>query len=286
MEDKVKKLLKNITGKTHIIFVNKGNTAIKEIIRLAKNLGKTKVLMQDQGGWITYKQFASKSGMIAIELKTDYGIINPEDLEKKADQNSVLLVNSLVGYYAEENMNNIMKICKKNNCLVINDISGSIGAKNCTYGDIVFASFGQWKPINLGFGGFIGFGEHLPLNIEMIPGTKKLLRRFISTPEYFKEFIEFEFKENDLKKLYEKINNLNKRVKFLKNRHWKIKKDLKNSDIIHRKKSGINVIVKYNNEEEKNKILKYCTDNHLEYTECPRYIRVNTSAISIEVKRL
>ena len=33
-------------------------------------------------------------------------------------------------------------------------------------------------------------------------------------------------------------------------------------------------------------LIQYCKDNSYEYTECPRYIRVNCKAISIEVKRI
>ena len=39
-------------------------------------------------------------------------------------------------------------------------------------------------------------------------------------------------------------------------------------------------------QEEKGKIIKYCEENNLQYTICPRYIRVNCDAISIEVKRI
>ena len=42
----------------------------------------------------------------------------------------------------------------------------------------------------------------------------------------------------------------------------------------------------HNNDEEKDKIIKYCKENNYEYTLCPRYIRVNENAVSIEVKRL
>ena len=36
----------------------------------------------------------------------------------------------------------------------------------------------------------------------------------------------------------------------------------------------------------KQRIIDYCNENNLEFTECPRYIRINEPAISIEVKRL
>ena len=66
----------------------------------------------------------------------------------------------------------------------------------------------------------------------------------------------------------------------------KVKKDLANFEIIHRQLEGINVVVKFNSIDEKKKVIGYCKENEYEYTECPRYIRVLTDAISIEVKRL
>ena len=66
----------------------------------------------------------------------------------------------------------------------------------------------------------------------------------------------------------------------------KIKNDLKEFDVIHRESKGINVIVKFKDDEEKEKIINCCKTNSYEYTVCPRYIRVNENAVSIEVKRL
>ncbi|TKJ17855.1 hypothetical protein CEE44_05030 [Candidatus Woesearchaeota archaeon B3_Woes] len=285
-KNKIKSLLKDLTHKKNIIITRRGNASILEIIKLAKNLKKEKVLIQDQGGWITYKQYANKLGLMCIEIKTDYGLTNLEDLEKKADGKSIFIVNSLTGYYADEKMDKILKICNKKHCLLINDVSGSIGLKLAKYGDIMLSSFNQWKPINLGLGGFIAFDQKIPSNYELVPETQKLVQKFFDIKEYFNEFEEYEFKERDLKKLYQKIKDINKRHKFFTKKHNQIKQDLKKHQIIHPKKKGINVIIKYNNEEEKNKIIKYCEDNKLEYTECPRYIRVDEQAISIEVKRL
>ncbi len=286
VENKIKSSLKDLTHKKNIILVRRGNAAILEVIRLAKNLGREKVLIQDQGGWITYKQYANKLGLMCIEIKTDYGLTNLEDLEKKADGKSIFIINSLTGYYADENISKIAKTCEKKHCLLINDVSGSIGKKLAKYGDIIFSSFNQWKPINLGLGGFLAFDNKILSKFEIIPETQKFTQKFFDMNEYFNEFEEYEFKERDLKKLYQKIKDVSKRHKFFTKKHNQIKKDMKKYQIIHPKKKGINVIIKYNNEEEKNKIIKYCKDNKLEYTECPRYIRVDEQAICIEVKRL
>ncbi len=283
---KIRSALRDLTHKRNILLTKRGNASIDLVIKLAKNLGKEKVLIQDQGGWITYSQFARKAGLMCIEVKTDYGLTDLEDLEKKADGKSIFLVNSLAGYYVEEDMHKISKVCEKKHCILVNDVSGSIGLKLARYGNMVLGSFNRWKPINMFKGGFLAFDDKMPSNYEIDSDTNKFVQKFFDMREHFKNFEEYEMKDIELEKLYNKLKDVGKRHKFFSKRHWQIKKDLKNFDVIHPKQIGINVIVKYKNDDEKNKIIKYCEDNHLEYTECPRYIRVNENAISIEVKRL
>ena len=55
--------------------------------------------------------------------------------------------------------------------------------------------------------------------------------------------------------------------------------------MLHRKKKGINVVVKYYSENERERLIKYCNNENLDYTICPRVIRVNERAVCIEVKR-
>lgn len=263
-------LLKNITNKDNIKLVSRGNKAILYALRIAKKLGKNKVLIQDQGGWVTYKQFPLKLRLDLKILKTDYGFINLNELKKIIDRNSVLLINSLTGYFVEQNMDTIYNICKKKNCLVINDITGTIGTKAGTIGDILVCSFGNYKPINYGKGGLIATNKKW-LNLTKI-------------------------EEINLENLNKKIFNLKNRLSMFNKINKKIKNDLKNFDIIHRNKKGINVIVKYNNEKEENQIIEYCKRNNFKYKICKKvkdttknlfsFIKVNEDAVSIEVQRL
>ncbi len=288
LKNRIKSSLKKLTNKKNILFTRRGNDSIRKVIRLAKSLGREKVLIQDQGGWITYKQFANKEGLMCIELKTDYGLTNIEDLKKKADGKSIFIINSLTGYYADENMDKISDICRKKHCLLINDVSGSIGLRLAKYGDITFSSFNRWKPIDMCIGGFIAFNNSILSHFEIDRETKKPVEKLFDLNEYFSNIEEYVFKQKELEKLFQKVSNVGKRQRFFSKTHQKIKNDMKKLrlNIIHSRKQGINVIIKYSDEDEKNKIIKYCEDNQLEYTECPRYIRVNEQAISIEVKRL
>jgi hypothetical protein len=283
---KIKEELRKLTGKKNILITRRGNASVEEVIKISKKLGREKVLIQDQGGWITYKQYAHKHGLMCIELKTDYGLTDLEDLEKKADGKSVFIVNSLTGYHAHEDMQKISEICEKKHCILVNDISGSIGLDIAKIGNIMICSFNHWKPIDLGLAGFIAFDDQLPSNYELVPEQQTFAQKFFDLIDYFKEFQEYELKERDQQKLIQKIIAVNERNDFFSKKQAQIKKDLKEFNILHPKSNGINVIVKYNNEKEKNAIIKYCNENKLEYTECPRYIRVNEQAICIEVKRL
>ncbi len=101
-----------------------------------------------------------------------------------------------------------------------------------------------------------------------------------------KGFEGYGFDENNSEILLEKLKGAKKRLKWLYDKNKKVKKDLKGFNVIHRGDKGINVVVKYCCEEEKQKILKYCNKHDYQYTLCPRYIRVKDEAISIEIKRL
>jgi len=252
----IHKLL-SLYGK-NVVLVESGDHAILAIYDELKRHGVKTVLIQDQGGWLTYKDYAKKTGLEIRLLPTDYGLLSPMDIPHS--ENAALMINSLTGYCAEQRMEAIAQACKKKNIVLINDASGSIGTDIAEVGDIVFASFGKDKPLNMRYGGFIAF-----------PDT-------------------FHFSESfDAKRLPELKNHLltlPARQMFLRDTAERIKKDLTDFKVIHRDKEGINVIVAFSTEQEKKEIISYCTSKGYPYTLCPRYIRVNANAISIEVKRL
>lgn len=250
--------LHELFGKNNIQLVESGDHAILSILRYAKSIGKSRVLIQDQGGWLTYRNYPKKEELELIELKTNYGLIDLDDLRVKADGNSILLVNSLNGYFSEQNMEEIKRICSDKNCLLINDASGSVGTELALIGDIILCSFGKHKPINSHYGGCIAFDS------GSFAG---------------------EFDDKKLESLNQELDKLFFRLQQWSDIHRKIKEDLKEFEIIHRDSKGINVIVKFKDDLEKEKIISYCKENDYEYTLCPRYIRVMEKAVSIEVKR-
>jgi len=253
--------LKKITGMQNIVLTDRGNSAIMEALKIAKASGVKKVLIPDQGGWFTYKKYPAELGLEVVELRTDYGVILLDELEKHAGRNAALLYANPAGYYAEQPCKEIYSLCRKAGCLVILDVTGCIGRKdfsNCC--DIMVGSFGETKPVNLGYGGFIASNKEINVAQTFDAGYSDKLSQQISLLD-------------GAYKAYDKIRK-------------DIISDLSSFDILHREKQGINVIVKCKDKAEMEKVINYCAKNNFEFRKCPFYIRVKAKAISIEVKRV
>ena len=298
-------VLSNLTNKQNIYFTKRCNESLKIIFKLMKHLGKKYVVLQDQGGWITYEQYAKKNKFEIFYMKTDYGLISPRafidfvktiarDIANHADNTTAnadisdlsdvfVVINSMPGYHALQDMKEIYDICSSEGIIVVNDISGSIGYK--AVGDFIVGSFGNSKPVNLGKGGFIAYNANSDKMHKLI------------TP------LIIEDDSLDFVELYNLLKSINSRQEFYKNMHDDIvcKLNMLNkmhthdtvnkiiqfeNKIIHPHATGINVIVKFDSDELRKVVIKFCDDNNLPYTLCPRYIRVNADAVSIEVKRL
>lgn len=264
--------LKLYSGHKYLSLTTRGNSAILlAMLFLKKTKGNPKLMIPDQGGWFTYKSYAEFLEIDLIELKTDRAYIDTEKLEKELKKADAIMFSSTSGYFAQNDLEKIYELCQKNDCYAIVDISGSISNPeydNKVISDISISSFGNAKVINCGVGGFIGFK-----NRENYDIIKILLDNFKLDTEHYT-------------KLLENLKQSPHRLEKLKKKSDEVKRDLKDCDIIHPDKESINVLISYSNEKEKGKIMNYCEKSDLEYTECPRYIRVNEKAISIEIKRL
>ncbi len=257
--------LKILTRKKHVWFTKRGNRSIVIAMRTLKELEKNNVLFQGEGGWMTYESSIEEAGLTPIKLTTDNGIIIDSELQFH-DHDSALLINSLAGYAAMHDMEHIFGLCVAHNQLLVNDVAGSIGSEQAKIGDIIIGSFGKAKPVNLHTGGFIATDD-----------------------EDIAKAIENEVDEEpdmDYIRLTDKLKGLDATRKFLLAKAKQVKEDLKDHQIIHPEYEGFNVIIKYENEEEKQKIIEYCNEKNLEFTQCPREIRIQDEAISIEIKRL
>lgn len=268
MKDRAIGKLKELTSHNHIQLTERGNTAIFAALYCARKLNPQRkiILVPDQGGWFTYLKYPKMLQLDVEKLKTDYGIIDLDDLKQKSKTALAIIYSNPAGYFAEQPVEEVYNLCKKNNCLVILDITGSIG-KTKNNADFLVCSFGEWKPINLEYGGFVSTN-----NDEYFNKPKEI---FNTTA----------FDENYLEPLLKKLSSLEKRHNLFEKINKKVKQGMKDFNILHKNKKGLNVIVKYTNDHEKEKIINYCKKHNLEFTLCPRYIRVVEQAISIEIKR-
>ncbi|MBU0930097.1 MAG: DegT/DnrJ/EryC1/StrS family aminotransferase [Nanoarchaeota archaeon] len=261
--DSVKRKLKQITNHESIEITNRGNSAIFAALNIAKKVNNKKyILIPDQGGWFTYRIYPQIFGFVPKELKTNDGLIITDELKKYIRDASALLVPSFAGYFAEQNIHELSEICTKHNCLLIEDASGAIGdQKLCDgrYSDIIVASFGKWKPVNVGYGGFIS------CNAELMKKAELALSLIKVHPNSENEI---------LAKLNE--NRLPKMISIAQ----AVKKHMSGADLIHENKRGINVMTEYSPF-----VVDYCKERGYPYLLCPNYIRLNRKAISIELKR-
>ncbi len=278
--EEILELVRKYTGHENVFLTSRGNAAIWIILKTVYLLSNREtVIVPDQSGWITYLEYPRKLELEIETVKTGYGILDLQNLEEKAKIANALIYQNPAGYFAEQPFEEIYKICNKNGCFVIMDISGCVSDElmyNPKYADFFVCSFGKWKIINAGYGGFLSAKakEHLEAIKKMIDKEDKSNNIFHTFDSKYGEKV-----LKCLKSAPKKIVNLYKECE-------KIKYELKDFNILHKHTKGIVVVVKYESEEVKQKIIEYCNWNGYEYAVCPRYIRVNDNAISIEVKRL
>ncbi|MGM5481780.1 MAG: DegT/DnrJ/EryC1/StrS family aminotransferase [Nanobdellota archaeon] len=258
-------MLKVLTGKEHVTFTRRGNRSIIIALRVIAGLEKTNILFQSEGGWLTYESSIEKAGLCPIKLTTDNGLVLPEEL-RVHDHDSALLINSMPGYTALQDMNTIYSLCLANNQYLINDVSGSIGTEEAKSGDIIIGSFGSGKPVDLGTGGFIATSDE---------DIARIIDREADQEPDMNYII-----------LARKLQEVNRRREYLESVAKQVKTDLQEFSIIHPEHDSLNVIIRFADSDEKKEIISYCKKKGLEYTECPREIRVLDDAISIEIKRL
>ncbi|MFC1733054.1 DegT/DnrJ/EryC1/StrS family aminotransferase [candidate division KSB1 bacterium] len=272
MESVITKL-KEFSRHENVKLVNCGNAAIFAALYIAKKVNsKPFILIPDQGGWISFKTYPQILGFNIKEIKTDKGVIDLKDLKDKAPTGAALFIASFAGYYAEQPLKEISEICKEAGCLLVEDASGSIGDQalcNGTYSDIIIGSFGKWKPVDFQDGGFVAVSES-----DYFEKTKEMYSILRFKPDY--------------DALLDKLNAVKEKLNFFMETAEKIKKDLlkEKLPVFHPDKRGLNVVVGFKDDKQKEVITKYCKDNNYEFLVCPKDIRVNEEAISIEIKRL
>jgi histidinol-phosphate/aromatic aminotransferase/cobyric acid decarboxylase-like protein len=269
MHQEIVLLIQKLTNHKFIEIVLCGNSAINSALSLVP---KDKVvLIPEEGGWIHYQKAPNKLCLGVIEVKCNDAKIDLKDLENKLNKNpcGAFLYQNPGGYFAEQPMKEIYELCQKKKCLVILDVSGAIGTKLCDgkSADLMIGSFGEWKLVEAKIGGFISSKDKDIFN--------RLKLEKLDEPR-------------QLKIIFEKLNELPKRINFLQEKRNKIVSELKKQkfEVVHSSDLGFVVVIKFSGEKIKRDLVEFCQVRDLPYTLCPRYIRLNSPAVSIEIKQI
>jgi len=271
-EQRIINRLNQLTGHEHIALTTRGNTAISAALSVIIGRGK-KVLIPAEGGWLTYRTIPKKLGLEHVEVRCHDAVLDLKELHRllETKEYGALLYQNPAGYFAMQPMKEIYELCKKHNCIVILDVSGGIGTSLCDgqYADIIVGSFGTWKLVEAKGGGFISTSNEKLWKMISENGIEKLED------------------SSQIEVIYKELGKLNERITMLLGFRQKVVDDLSGMslDVVHANDIGFVVVVRFDSEYEKSKIVDYCTVSGWEFTECPRYIRLNQKAISVELKR-
>ena len=260
--------IKDLTAKEHVKITSSGNNSI--FIALSAVEGD--IIIPDQGGWHGFKQIARFLNKNIITVKTDLGLINVDHMDDlDIGESSALIFTSFAGYCAEQDIKAISKYCRNNNILTIEDASAGIGDSKNNLGknsDIILASTGSPKMINVGSGGFISTNDDEVFKKTALP------QKLSKTSQIVCSGIDNE------------LNRVKDNLEVSLNATNYVKKHI--PDAIHASKRGLNVIIPNENAksicwELKNTLV---TDKSGFITTCPNYNRVKQKAICVEIKNL
>ena len=260
--------IRDLTTKEHVKMTSSGNNSI--FIALSAITGD--IIIPDQGGWHGFKQIAKFLDRNIVTLKTDAGLINTDYLDElEISEGSALIFTSFAGYTAEQDIRSIVSYCKDNSITTIEDASAGIGDSENRLGcrsDIILASTGSPKIINVGSGGFISTDDDDVFTRTSLP------QKLSKTTEIICSGIDNE------------IDNVSKNLQVSLNATEHVKKHIPNT--LHADKRGINVIIPHENSKSICWDLKktLTTDKSGIITTCPNYNRVKQKAICIEIKNL
>ena len=269
-EGKCREKIKELTSHEFVKMTSSGNNSI--FIALSAIEGD--IIIPDQGGWHGFKQIAKFLNKNIITLETDLGLIDPLLLDElNVKENSALIFTSFAGYTAEQDVKKISRYCKSNNITTIEDASAGIGDEkhnlgNGNYSDIIIASTGSPKIINVGSGGFITTNNEEFFDKTSLPQKLSKTNNIICSG------------------IYSELDLVRKNLELSLNATEHLKNNI--DDVIHKNKRGVNVIIPTDNAKEISWNLKKSlpTDKSGFITTCPNYNRVKTKAVAVEIKNL
>jgi glycine/serine hydroxymethyltransferase len=260
--------VRNLTGHKYSKIVNSGNSAIFTVMSRLKG----KIMVPDQGGWSGFIKIAEFLNHEIIYLPTHYGLIDPDFLylTLQKEKPKALFLTSFAGYTAEQPLKEIHQICKEEGVVLVEDASGALGDEkgrlaNKKYADVIVASTGSPKIVNVGNGGVISSNQRELMDLPL---------RFLDADPVTCAGITEEIK-NAPSILSETISAC-----------AYLKKEL--DEVFHKNKRGINVILQTRNTKIMARELRSSLNVHKGgmISKCPRYDRVMDKGIALEIKNL
>lgn len=246
--------LRELSGMDYAQLLTRCNSAV---LMLVSSFGK-RVAGPLDGGWMTYSQYTKAVGKRYMSVATDYGKLRVELFKHYMKPGDLFIYHALGAYAVEQDVKAIYDWCRENEVLVAMDVSGCLGTPlaDGRYCDIMFGSFGKWKPVNLGQGGFIASSMH---------------QQWIKTVANASPF------KGDETILCEQLDKLPEAYAQLKTMREDVTANLP-FEYVTSEYAGT-VLVKCSEDDIKPYVGAY------EYTVCPREIRVLKDCVSIELKR-
>ena len=107
----------------------------------------------------------------------------------------------------------IYSLCRQKGAFLINDVSGSIGTELARFGDMVIGSFGDKKPLSIGYGGFLAY--------DSLSFDQSILDDAV-------------FEKDKIDKLTQKLEELPDRLRFLEKYTRQALRDLSEFEILHK----------------------------------------------------
>lgn len=233
------------------------------------------VLVCDMGGWNGFIRSCELFGKNVEYLETDDALVNIKVMENYLKEHDVksLYITSLGGYTVPQPLNDIQRLCDLYEVLLILDISGSVGDEEVIkHGDILVASTGSPKIVNIENGGFICNRSSLNFNKHLLKSLKAdnvtcagIINEIKKAPEILEKSIEL-------------------------NRYLKDKLKDSNVEVIHPDLYGLNTMIVAPS-KSKAKKLAFNLRKRLEVdgniiTVGPNYNRVKRACVVVEVKNL
>lgn len=266
--------IRDMSGHEHARVVNSGNSAILSVMSTFTN----EIMIPDQGGWVGFKKMAKFLGLKVSEIPTILGVVDIEVLEEMIHKINpeAFFITSFAGYMAEQPINEIYNICEDMGVVLVEDASGSIGdstGKMCNgdHAHVIVASTGSPKTVNVGNGGFVSTND-----AEIISSSRDILKTLQADPVTCAGISsEIGNAGRIFSKTVESCNILKRELNKFRT-------------VFHSNKRGLNVAIPDNNPKK----FGYQLRNQLDVvgggiiTVCPRYDRIKSKAVCIEIKNL